>query len=160
MEGHVLIGARLFRKARTPLDRLTYQIILDHHERWDGQGYPGWVDVETGLPLPGKAGPGGRVMGKRGEEISIFGRILAVADVYDALVSRKTYKDSFDESLSIQIMEQESGHHFDPEVVASLIARRNVLRKIHDRFPDTLEASTLAGEAPLAKAPMAYPAIF
>ncbi|MDR1042131.1 MAG: HD domain-containing protein [Deltaproteobacteria bacterium] len=157
MEAHVLIGARLFRKARTPLDRLTFQIILDHHERWDGQGYPGWVDIDTGLPLPGRAGPGGRVQGKKGEDISIYGRILAVADVYDALVSRKTYKDSFDESLSIQIMEQESGHHFDPEVVESLLARRKVLRKIQDRFPDNLETSDLAGEAPLAKAPVAYP---
>jgi HD-GYP domain-containing protein (c-di-GMP phosphodiesterase class II) len=158
MEAHVLIGARLYRKARTPLDRLTFQVILDHHERWDGQGYPGWVDIDTGQPLPGRAGPGGRVQGKRGGEISIYGRILAVADVFDALVSRKTYKDSFDESLSIQIMEQESGHHFDPEVVESLIARRNVLRKIQERFPDHLETSELAGEAPLSKAPVAYPA--
>ncbi|MDR1036386.1 MAG: HD domain-containing protein [Deltaproteobacteria bacterium] len=160
MEGHVLIGARLFRKARTPLDRLTFQIILDHHERWDGQGYPGWVDIDTGLPMPGRAGPGGRVQGKRGEDISIYGRILAVADVYDALVSRKTYKDSFDESLSIQIMEQESGHHFDPDVVESLLARRKVLKKIQERFPDNLEPSELAGEAPLAKAPVAYPVFY
>jgi HD-GYP domain-containing protein (c-di-GMP phosphodiesterase class II) len=160
MESHVLTGARLFRKARTPLDRLTFQIILDHHERWDGQGYPGWVDIDTGLPLPGRAGPTGRVRGKKGEDISIYGRILAVADVYDALVSRKTYKDSFDESLSIQIMQQESGHHFDPEVVVSLLARRKVLKKIHERFPDHLETSELAGEAPLAKAPVAYPLFF
>jgi HD-GYP domain-containing protein (c-di-GMP phosphodiesterase class II) len=160
MEAHVLVGARIFRKARTPLDRLTFQVILDHHERWDGQGYPGWVDIDTGLPLPGRMGPGGRVAGKRGEDISIFGRILAVADVYDALVSRKTYRDSFDESLSIQIMEQESGRHFDPEVVESLLARRKVLRKIHSRFPDNLETSDLAAEAPLARAPVAYPVLF
>ncbi|MDR3154745.1 MAG: HD domain-containing protein [Deltaproteobacteria bacterium] len=160
MEAHVVKGARIFRKARTPLDRLVFQIILDHHERWDGQGYPGWVDIDTGQPLPGRAGPGGRVQGKRAEDISIYGRILAVADVYDALVSRKTYKDSFDESLSIQIMEQESGHHFDPEVVESLLSRRSVLKKIQDRFPDSMDTAALGAAAPLAKAPVAYPAVF
>jgi HD-GYP domain-containing protein (c-di-GMP phosphodiesterase class II) len=157
VEEHVLIGARLFKKPRTPLDRLTFQVILDHHERWDGQGYPGWVDLDSGEPLPGRTGDGGRVLGKRGQEISIYGRILAVADVYDALVSRKTYKDSFDESLSIQIMEQESGHHFDPEVIESLLARRKVLKKIRDRFPDTMESTELTTDPPLARAPVSYP---
>jgi HD-GYP domain-containing protein (c-di-GMP phosphodiesterase class II) len=157
VEEHVLIGARLFRKPRTPLDQLTFQVILDHHERWDGQGYPGWVNLDTGEPLPGRAGEGGRVMGKKGPEISIYGRILAVADVYDALVSRKAYKDSFDESLSIQIMEQESGHHFDPEVIESLIAKSKVLKKIKDRFPDTMESIELSTDLPLARAPVSYP---
>ncbi|MDR1164555.1 MAG: HD domain-containing protein [Deltaproteobacteria bacterium] len=157
MEGHVLIGARLFRQHRTQLDKLTYQVILDHHERWDGQGYPGWVDIDTGRPLPGRVGPGGRVLGKKGSEISIYGRILAVADVYDALVSRRSYKDSFDESLSIQIMEQESGHHFDPQVIESLLARRSVLRRIRDRFPDSEDNEEMARELPLARAPLAYP---
>jgi HD-GYP domain-containing protein (c-di-GMP phosphodiesterase class II) len=157
VEGHVLIGARLFKKPRTPLEQITLQVILDHHERWDGQGYPGWVDIDTGEPLPGHKGEGGRVTGKRGEEISIYGRILAVADVYDALVSRKTYKDSFDESLSIQIMEQESGHHFDPSVIESLLARRKLLRKIRDRFPDSMEPVELVTDLPLARAPVAYP---
>ncbi|MDR2353067.1 MAG: HD domain-containing protein [Deltaproteobacteria bacterium] len=157
MEAHVLNGARLFRAPRTPLDHLVYQVILDHHERWDGQGYPGWVDIETGEPLPGHLGEGGRVIGKKGEEISIFGRILAVADVYDALITRRPYKDSFDESLSIQIMEQESGHHFDPQVIECLLARRSVLKRIWERFPDTLEQDEMTREPPLARAPLAYP---
>ncbi|MDR2460337.1 MAG: HD domain-containing protein [Deltaproteobacteria bacterium] len=157
VEGHVLAGARLFRIHRTPLDKLTYQVILDHHERWDGQGYPGWVDLDTGLPLKDRSGPDGRARGKRGEEISIYGRILAVADVYDALVSRRSYKDSFDESLSIQIMEQESGRHFDPQVIESLMARKKVLKRIRDRYPDSMESLELTTDLPLARAPVAYP---
>jgi HD-GYP domain-containing protein (c-di-GMP phosphodiesterase class II) len=160
MEEHVLIGARLFRKHRTDLDLLTYQVILDHHERWDGQGYPGWVDLDTREPIEGHTDANGKALGKRAEEISIYGRILAVADVYDALVSRKSYKDPFDESLSLQIMEQESGHHFDPDVVEALIARRPILKKILERFPDTPAAYDLATDLPLAKAPVAYPVHF
>jgi HD-GYP domain-containing protein (c-di-GMP phosphodiesterase class II) len=77
--------------------------------------------------------------GKRGEEISIYGRILAVADVYDALSSRKTYKEAFDESLVVQIMEQESGHHFDPSVIESFMSIQTVLAKIRQRFPESAE---------------------
>jgi HD-GYP domain-containing protein (c-di-GMP phosphodiesterase class II) len=160
MEDHVLIGARLFQSQRTALDALTFQVILDHHERWDGQGYPGWVDLDTKEPLPGHVDGGGKAKGKKGEEISIYGRILAVADVFDALVSRKSYKDPFDEALSLQIMEQESGHHFDPEVVEALMARRPVLKKILERFPDTRAASDIAADLPLSRAPVAYPAYF
>jgi HD-GYP domain-containing protein (c-di-GMP phosphodiesterase class II) len=136
MEFHVLAGARLFCKDDTPLDRLTRAVILDHHERWDGQGYPGWVDIETGKPLEEKMGSEGQIMGKKGEEISIYGRIVAVADVYDALSSKKFYKEPFDEALSVQIMEQESGHHFDPQVIESFLDRREVIKRIKDRFPD------------------------
>jgi HD-GYP domain-containing protein (c-di-GMP phosphodiesterase class II) len=160
MEEHVLAGARLFRHHRTYLDALTYQIILDHHERWDGRGYPGWVDLDTREPIPGHIDSFGKAFGKKGDEISIYGRCLAVADVYDALVSRKSYKDPFEESLSIQIMEQESGHHFDPEVVEALIAKRHILKKLLERFPDSLQTTELSTDLPLAKAPVAYPVNF
>ncbi|MDR3204982.1 MAG: HD domain-containing protein [Deltaproteobacteria bacterium] len=128
MEKHVQAGAKLFQNGGTPLDRLAYSIILDHHERWDGRGYPGYEEnQEESL---------GRRAGKKGEDISIFGRILAAADVYDALSSCKTYKEAFDESLAVQIMEQESGHHFDPSVIESFMAIRPILGKIRDRFPE------------------------
>jgi HD-GYP domain-containing protein (c-di-GMP phosphodiesterase class II) len=136
MEGHVLGGARMYANPFTPLDELTLKVIMDHHERWDGQGYPGWVDLNTGKPLPGKAGLDGRILGKKGEEISIYGRVVAVADVYDALSSRKVYKEAFDQVLAIQIMEQESGHHFDPEVVESFTAVKPILNKIKNQYPD------------------------
>jgi HD-GYP domain-containing protein (c-di-GMP phosphodiesterase class II) len=140
MESHVLAGARMYAHPWTPLDEITQRVILDHHEHWDGQGYPGWVDLETGKPLSGRTAADGRVTGKKGEEISIFGRVVAVADVYDALSSRKVYKEAFDQPLAIQIMEQESGHHFDPEVVESFTAVKSILNKIKNQYPDPEEA--------------------
>jgi HD-GYP domain-containing protein (c-di-GMP phosphodiesterase class II) len=144
MEGHVMAGAKLFAKPRTSLGRLTLSTILDHHERWDGRGYPGRVDdlppvpdvISGSLPAPGLDAPPNTGRGKRGEEISIYGRVLAVADVYDALSSRKTYKEAFDESLVVQIMEQESGHHFDPTVIESFMAIHGLLARIRKRFPE------------------------
>jgi HD-GYP domain-containing protein (c-di-GMP phosphodiesterase class II) len=135
MESHVLAGARMYANPWTPLDEITEKVILDHHERWDGQGYPGWVDVATGQSLPGRAGEDGRILGKKGEEISIFGRVVAVADVYDALSGWRYYKEPFDQALALQIMEQESGHHFDPEVVESFLSVKSILNKIKNQYP-------------------------
>jgi HD-GYP domain-containing protein (c-di-GMP phosphodiesterase class II) len=61
-----------------------------HHERWDGRGYPGHVDVGTGLPLVGRTSPEGRALGLKGPEIPLFGRIVAIADVFDALSSKRS----------------------------------------------------------------------
>ncbi|MDR2368817.1 MAG: HD domain-containing protein [Deltaproteobacteria bacterium] len=138
MEHHVALGAKLYADSKTHLDRLVFQIITDHHERWDGLGYPGLkadgepADAEP--PAGPEAGAPGR--GKKGEEISIFGRILAVADVFDALSSRKAYKEPFDESLAVQIMVQESGRHFDPSVIEAFLSVRPLLGKIRARYPE------------------------
>ena len=147
MEGHVLAGATLFSKPRTSLGRLTLTVILDHHERWDGRGYPGHVDdapkvpdiISGRFPDSRQDGVPNASQGKKGEEISIYGRILAVADVFDALSSRKTYKEAFDESLVVQIMEQESGHHFDPAVIESFMEIRPVLSKARQRYAESGE---------------------
>lgn len=136
MEKHVLIGLRLFEPVSSGLDAMIREVILNHHERWDGQGYPGWINTETGLPLPGRHDRNNLPVGKKGEEISIFGRVTAVADVFDALISPKVYKESFDEDLVSQIMLQESGHHFDPELVDILIDNLDQARKIRNRFPE------------------------
>jgi HD-GYP domain-containing protein (c-di-GMP phosphodiesterase class II) len=127
MEGHVLAGAKLFSKANSPLERLTKTLIMDHHERWDGRGYPGNI-----LKEKGEQG----AKGKKGEEISIYGRILAIADVYDALCNRKTYKEPFDESLSTQMLDQERGYHFDPDVVDCFMSIQPTLSKIMKRYPE------------------------
>jgi HD-GYP domain-containing protein (c-di-GMP phosphodiesterase class II) len=144
MESHVLAGAKVFLKPKTSLDRLTLSIILDHHERWDGLGYPGHID---GLPLVpdviygtiAQSAPpviNSPTAGKKGEAISIYGRILAVADVYDVLSNRRMYKEAFDEPLVVQIMEQESGHHFDPQVIESFLAGIPQLLKMRGRFQE------------------------
>lgn len=136
MEKHVLIGYRLFDPSSSELDLMIREVILSHHERWDGQGYPGWVDPGTGAPLTDRRDEEGRVPGKKGEEISIFGRVTAVADVFDALSSRRVYKEAFDEDLVCQIMLQESGHHFDPELVDLLLCNLDQAKIIRKRFPE------------------------
>jgi HD-GYP domain-containing protein (c-di-GMP phosphodiesterase class II) len=139
MEDHVYLGAKLYEEVRTPMDQLVYDIILDHHERWDGLGYPGVkIDGAEIPPAPGNGedNPPPLTRGKKGEEISIYGRILAVADVFDALSSRKSYKEPFDESLAVQIMRQESGRHFDPSVIESFMVVKPILSKIRERNSD------------------------
>ncbi len=136
MEKHVLIGLKLFEPITSDLDSMIYDVVVNHHERWDGDGYPGWIDPATGQPCPGREGLNGRVRGKKGEEISIFGRVTAVADVFDALSSKRVYKEAFDEDLVCQIMEQESGHHFDPELVDILLNNIRPARSIQERFPE------------------------
>ena len=136
MEKHVLIGLKLFEPISSELDLVIRQAIMGHHERWDGLGYPGWVDPETGALIPGHPELNGRPPGKKGEENSIFGRVTAVADVFDALSSRRVYKDAFDDALVQQIMEQESGHHFDPELVAILLDNQGKIHGIRNRFPE------------------------
>lgn len=136
MQRHVVIGLKLFEPAFSDLDLMIRDVILNHHERWDGRGYPGWINLDTGLPLPGRHGPDSSPVGKKGEEISIFGRVTAVADVFDALSFRRVYKDAFDEDLVCQIMMQESGHHFDPELVDDLLLNLDQAKFIRRRFPE------------------------
>lgn len=136
MEKHVFLGLKLFEPITTPLEAMIHDVILNHHERWDGRGYPGWIDPATGLPLPDHLGPSGRALGKKGEEISIFGRITAVADAFEALISPRAYKEAFDHDLVCQIMEQECGHHFDPELVDLLLENQDQATAIRQRHPD------------------------
>ncbi len=101
MKQHVLMGAKLFMTSQSEFDEIACQIALNHHERWDGSGYPGHVDITTGKPLPGyEDEKTGKARGKRGEEIPLFGRVVAVADVYDALSNKRAYKDAWEEGMS------------------------------------------------------------
>ncbi|MDR1921521.1 MAG: HD domain-containing protein [Candidatus Adiutrix sp.] len=136
MEKHVLVGLKLFDPVSSALDEMIREVVLHHHERWDGRGYPGWVDPETGRPIPGYEQESGRARGRKGDEISIFGRVTAVADVFDDLSSPRVYKEDFDEDLVCQIMLQEGGHHFDPELVDALLENIGLARSIRERFPD------------------------
>jgi HD-GYP domain-containing protein (c-di-GMP phosphodiesterase class II) len=136
MKSHALEGARIFADQRSEFDGAAFAVSLSHHERWDGLGYPGHVDVLTGRPLEGKTGPDGRPLGKKGEEIPLFGRIVAIADVFDALSSKRSYKEAWDESRALRIMEEESGKQFDPELIKVFFSCLDSIRQTQQRYSD------------------------
>jgi HD-GYP domain-containing protein (c-di-GMP phosphodiesterase class II) len=139
MKQHTLLGARLFLDAHSDFDQAACQVALTHHERWDGKGYPGNVDIGTGLPsIADRIGATG---GKKGGEIPLFGRIVAIADVYDALSSARAYKRAWDESKVLETIRGEAGRQFDPEIVDCFFARINVLRSIQQRYRDPCESA-------------------
>jgi len=133
---HTIEGARLFRGARSEFDEIASEVALSHHERWDGKGYPGYIDLDTGKPLPGYLDENDKARGKREDEIPIYGRIVALADVYDALSSKRSYKEAWDEERVLNIIREERGKHFDPEVVDSFFEVLDVIRSISQRYPD------------------------
>jgi HD-GYP domain-containing protein (c-di-GMP phosphodiesterase class II) len=136
MKQHTFLGARLFLDSQSDFDEAAFDVALNHHERWDGNGYPGHIDVETGNPRKNFLTADGRPRGKKGEEIPIFGRIVSLADVYDALSSSRVYKDAWKESDVLETIEKESGNQFDPELVEIFFSRLNILRSIQDRYRD------------------------
>jgi len=135
MKQHTIHGARLFSNPQSDYDEAAAIIALNHHEKWDGTGYPGHVDPISGKPIPGHEGRVGRPLpGKKHEEIPILGRIVAIADVYDALSSKRSYKEPWDESRSIEIISQGSGTHFDPELVEIFLEQIALIRLIQARY--------------------------
>jgi HD-GYP domain-containing protein (c-di-GMP phosphodiesterase class II) len=139
MKQHAVLGARLFLDAQSDFDETAMQVALTHHERWDGKGYPGYVDVSTNAALTGYALSDGTPRGKKGEEIPIFGRVVALADVFDALSSERVYKEAWDESQVLDTIEEEAGRQFDPELVEIFFSSLNVLRSIQERYRDKTE---------------------
>jgi CHASE2 domain-containing sensor protein len=101
MKAHTTIGAGLLAGSSNPLVQMAETIALSHHERWDGTGYPN---------------------GLRGQAIPIEGRICAVVDVYDALVSKRVYKEAWQPDDVLAEIQRSSGTQFDPTVVAAFLA--------------------------------------
>ena len=139
MKQHTLYGARLFGERQSDFDLAAAKVALNHHEKWDGTGYPGHVDLYTGAPLDGMVGPDGEPIGKKAEEIPLFGRIVALTDVFDALSSRRSYKDAWDESKVLSTIEKDAGTHFDPELVEIFFSRLKMIRSIQERYKDEPE---------------------
>jgi HD-GYP domain-containing protein (c-di-GMP phosphodiesterase class II) len=128
MQRHTIYSAGLFDDPLAPVDFLARDIALTHHESWDGSGYPGWVDPVTGKPL--KTGADGKPLGRKGEETSLAGRIVGLADVFDALSSRRVYKDSWTEEQVLAEIRSLSGVRFDPELVDILFGILPQIRQI------------------------------
>jgi putative two-component system response regulator len=96
-----------------------------HHEKWDGTGYPS-VDI------------GGEHRPLRAEEIPLCARLVALADVYDALCSKRPYKMPFPHERARDMIVAQRGKHFDPEVVDAFVRCEQEFIKVRSQFPDTM----------------------
>lgn len=139
MKQHTVLGAKLFGGARSVFDEIAEEVALNHHERWDGKGYPGYVDLETGNPKKGKIDKDGKVKGKKSEEIPLFGRIVSIADVFDALSSRRVYKEAWTEEKVFQALKEGAGSQFDPELIEIFFESIDIIKSIQERYPDDAE---------------------
>jgi putative two-component system response regulator len=101
VQRHTVTGHQMLREVDSPIFRLAATIALTHHERWDGDGYP---------------------LGLRGAEIPLAGRIAAVADVFDALLSDRPYRSALDLDQAAKVLDDGRGTHFDPDVIDALFS--------------------------------------
>lgn len=100
MKAHAIIGARLLSGGQSAVLRMAENIAVSHHERWDGSGYP---------------------LGLCGERIPLVGRIVAVADVFDALMHERPYKRAWPKAEALAELERQAGRQFDPQVVRAAL---------------------------------------
>ncbi|MCB9655830.1 MAG: HD domain-containing protein [Deltaproteobacteria bacterium] len=121
MKLHTLTGAAILANPQSELMELAYNIALNHHERFDGTGYP---------------------RGLSGEKIPIEGRIVAVADVFDALLSPRCYKPKYSDDEAIEEIANSSGKHFDPDIVEAFMASSHEIFEIREHYGQ-LEAEAL-----------------
>lgn len=118
MRQHVEIGARIIGEHVSGVLRTAQIVALSHHEKWDGSGYP---------------------RGLRGEEIPIEGRIVAIADVFDALTSVRPYKQAWSIEEAVGFLREQSGQHFDPRLVELFIGRLPEILEIRERWAEGAE---------------------
>jgi response regulator RpfG family c-di-GMP phosphodiesterase len=128
MKRHTLHGARLFKAGTSDLDDMAAEIALNHHEKWDGSGYPGHIEDIYSDP-PSNCGPG-----KKGDEIPIYARIVSLADVYDALMSNRSYKNAWPEERVLEHIESNKSKHFDPTVVDAFLSIYDVITAIREKY--------------------------
>ncbi len=113
MKTHTLSGEQLFDNKVSELDVISSEIAIGHHEKWDGTGYP---------------------KGLKGEETSLGGRIVAIADVFDALISTRVYKDAWTEEDVLLYMKEQAGKQFDPELIDSFFSILDVINAIRNKY--------------------------
>jgi putative two-component system response regulator len=119
MKEHTTIGGLMLEDGeKYPIIATGKIIAMQHHEKYDGTGYP---------------------KGLKGEDIHLHARIVAIADVFDALSSKRVYKDAFPLEKTLKIMEEGKATHFDPELIDLFINNINHFLEIQTAFPDTEE---------------------
>ena len=125
IQQHTVSGAALFTNISSELDQMTHDIVLHHHERWNGEGYPGRL-VQDGSGWIRKP--------LAGEEIPFAARIISLADVFDALSSKRCYKAPWDNEKIYNEIRKESGESFDPELVDAFFEITDILYAIQKKF--------------------------
>ena len=122
MKTHTTLGrdaiAHAERSLAVEVDFLKFakEIAYSHQEKWDGSGYPEELS---------------------GDDIPISARLMAVADVYDALISRRVYKEGMSHEKAVAIIEEGSGNHFDPDIVDAFMEATETFRDIAQRYADS-----------------------
>ena len=129
MYRHTVYGARLFPNSESLWDRIAKEVVLNHHERWDGSGYPGKVKDVNADPIKFSSG-------KKGKEIPLSARIVAIADVYDALTSDRSYKEAWTPESALHFLKSKSGKLFDPELVGIFLDMGETLDAIKRNFSE------------------------
>lgn len=122
MKKHPEIGAEILSGSHSTVMQMAETIALTHQERWDGSGYP---------------------RGLKGEEIPLAGRIVAICDVFDALTSKRYYKEAFSVEKSMQIIEEGKGKDFEPRLVDAFKKVLPIMIRIVKELPDTEPAHIL-----------------
>jgi len=116
MKTHAQIGYDMLKHSTKPILQAAAIVAGEHHEKWDGSGYP---------------------QGLKGENIHIYGRITAVADVFDALGSERVYKKAWELERILALFKEQSGKHFDPELVTLFLENLETFTAIRNKFKDT-----------------------
>ncbi len=115
MQTHAELGYQMIKKSQRPVLKTAAIVAYEHHEKWDGSGYP---------------------RGLKAEDIHIYGRITALADVFDALGSDRVYKKAWDDENIFELIRQERGKHFDPKLVDLFFQNINKILQIREKFKD------------------------
>jgi response regulator RpfG family c-di-GMP phosphodiesterase len=115
MKTHVNIGHEIFARSKRPTLKAAAIVAGEHHEKYNGKGYPNRL---------------------KGEDIHIYGRIVALVDVFDALSHSRCYKEAWPIDKVLQLLEEEKGEHFDPRLVELFIQNIDEVQRIMEAYPD------------------------
>ena len=115
MKQHAAIGAQILANSSSPLLQLAHKLAIEHHEKWDGSGYPN---------------------GLKGEQISVEGRIVAIADVFDALTSKRPYKEAWGVEEALEHMQAQAGKHFDPHLINLFVNKLDAIIAIKNAYQE------------------------